>query len=197
MKLERLGDAALRWDIDEGADRGALLDALRRMKGVVDAVVTERHACVVLAPDAPFDPACLEAIAPLAEETRAVREHVVRVRYDGEDLAELAAKVGISPEEVARRHAAGAYTVSFVGFLPGWAYLRGLDPSISVPRRPIPRTRVPAFAVGIAAGYTGIYPFASPGGWNLVGTAVGFAPFDAERGAAFRAGDRVRFEAAP
>lgn len=193
MNLKRLGDTALRWEIDDAVDRRALGEALRAVPGVVDAIVTERHACVVLGPDETFDPSCLERLTMHATSTP--REHVIAIRYDGPDLAEIATRAGTTPEEVVRLHATPTYTVSMVGFLPGFAYLREVDPRIAVPRRSAPRTRVPAGAVGIAAGYTGIYPFASPGGWNLVGTAVDFSAFDSARGATLALGDHVRFEA--
>lgn len=92
-------------------------------------------------------------------------------------------------------HTGAVYEVAFVGFLPGFAYLRGLDPRLVLPRRAAPRTRVPALSVAVAGPYAGVYPFAAPGGWHLLGTAVDFAPFDAVTGAAMAAGDRVRFVA--
>jgi UPF0271 protein len=124
------------------------------------------------------------------------------VRYDGADLAEVASASGLSQAEVVAIHSGAEYEVSSVGFLPGFAYLRPLDPRLLLPRRATPRPRVPALSVAIAGPYTGIYPFASPGGWHLLGTAVGFAPFDARDGAVLSLGDRVRFvalgdEAAP
>ena len=85
------------------------------------------------------------------------------------------------------------YVVAAIGFLPGFAYLRGLDARLVVPRRAAPRTRVEALSVAIAGPYAGVYPFESPGGWNLLGTAVGFSPFDARAGAVLALGDRVRF----
>ena len=94
-------------------------------------------------------------------------------------------------------HAASTYVVATIGFLPGFAYLRGLDAHLVLPRRSSPRARVPALAVGIAGPYAGVYPFASPGGWHLLGTAVGFTPFDARRGATLALGDRVRFVPVP
>ena len=96
--------------------------------------------------------------------------------------------------EIVRAHAEATYEVAVVGFLPGFAYLRGLDPRLVVPRRATPRPRVPALSVAIAGPYTGIYPFASPGGWSLLGTVVGFVPFDGASGARLRLGDGVRFE---
>jgi UPF0271 protein len=189
--MNPLGDFAWRWEIGPDVDRAALSDALRRTPGVIDAVVTERHACVVVAPGTTFDPAAVGAGAAAA---RAPVEHLIRVRYDGADLPDIAARAGISTEEVVRLHAARTYTVALVGFLPGFAYLREVDPRIAVARRASPRARVPAGAVALAGFYTGVYPFASPGGWNLLGTAVGFVPFDPATGCALVLGDRVRFE---
>ena len=97
-------------------------------------------------------------------------EIVLDVHYDGPDLAPTAAELGLSAGELARRHAAGRYVVAFCGFAPGFAYLRGLDPALHVPRRPEPRTRVPAGSVAIAGEFTGVYPRSSPGGWRLLGT---------------------------
>lgn len=93
----------------------------------------------------------------------------IDVVYDGPDVAELAELAQLSVDEVVRLHHAGTYRVAFCGFSPGFGYLRGLDPRLHVPRRPIPRTSVPAGSVGIAAGYTCVYPSPSPGGWYLVG----------------------------
>jgi UPF0271 protein len=174
-----------------------VLEALRTLAGVQDAVVSERHALVVFDPaarPAGVEEAIERAISNGRGATPSVpREHRVGVRYDGADLDEVAALAGIGREEAAVLHAAGDYVVAAVGFLPGFAYLRGLDPRLAVTRRAVPRTRVPALSVAVAGPYSGVYPFASPGGWNIVGTAVGFVPFDARQGATFALGDRVRF----
>lgn len=94
----------------------------------------------------------------------------IPVRYDGEDLAEVARLCGLSIEEVIRRHGESEFTVAFCGFSPGFGYLVGGDPVLQVPRRSTPRTRVPAGSVAIAGIYCGVYPQASPGGWQLIGT---------------------------
>jgi KipI family sensor histidine kinase inhibitor len=94
----------------------------------------------------------------------------IRVAYDGADLAEVAERTGLPEDEVARRHAAGDYVVAFIGFAPGFAYLVGGDPALSVPRRETPRTKVPAGAVALAGEFTGIYPREAPGGWQLIGS---------------------------
>ncbi len=95
-----------------------------------------------------------------------------------------------------RRHTAVDYLVAFLGFTPGFPYLVGLDPALHVPRRATPRTRVPAGSVGLAGSQTGVYPTASPGGWQLIGRteAVLFDP-DRDPPALLAPGDRLRFVA--
>jgi KipI family sensor histidine kinase inhibitor len=93
----------------------------------------------------------------------------IPVHYTGEDLAEVAKMLGITREDVIRRHTGSEYTVAFTGFAPGFAYLSGGHPSFNVPRRSTPRTRIPAGAVGLAGAFSGVYPQASPGGWQIIG----------------------------
>lgn len=120
----------------------------------------------------------------------------IPVVYGGADLPEISRRIGMSPEEFARRHAAAEYRVAFLGFAPGFAYLAGLPAELRAARLASPRTRVPAGSVGIGGEYTGIYPSDSPGGWNLIGrSTVRFFEPDAEPPALLAAGDRVRFEA--
>jgi inhibitor of KinA len=85
------------------------------------------------------------------------------------DLPALAERHGCSPADIVERHTAPLYRVYFLGFLPGFAYLGGMDPSLATPRLPQPRPRVEEGSVGIAGAQTGVYPSASPGGWNLIG----------------------------
>jgi UPF0271 protein len=199
--VEPFGDAAWRVRLAEGMSGRGLLTALRAHPGVLDAVVTEQHALVTFDPAAP--PRGIEATieAAIAESPGDaaidVRDHRVSVRYDGEDLAAVAAAVGRTPREIAALHAGRPYVVAAIGFLPGFAYLRGLDPALVVPRRGSPRPRVAAGSVAVAGPYTGVYPFASPGGWNLLGRAVDFEPFDRVRGAHLSLGDRVTFVEVP
>ncbi len=130
-----------------------------------------------------------------AFDAGAVRTHVIRAIYDGPDLVEIAETLGLSPRQVAERHAGSSFVAELVGFLPGFAYLGGLDPTLALPRRPSPRPRVAAGTVAIAGPRSGIYPLTSPGGWNLVGRVVGFSAFDPARDppAAIAVGDRVQF----
>ncbi|MFO0762191.1 MAG: carboxyltransferase domain-containing protein [Byssovorax sp.] len=140
--------------------------------------------------------AALEGGAPLpASALREGREHVLPAVYDGPDLAGAAAALGLSIEALIEIHASTTYAVELLGFLPGFAYLGPLDPRLVLPRRPSPRPVVPAGSLAIAAGFTGVYPFASPGGWTLIGRMVGPPLFDPDRDppGLFAPGDRVRF----
>jgi len=194
--VEPFGDAAWRIARPAGVPGAALFAALRAWAGVVDVVVAERHVLVTFDPARPpADPApALAEAARLADAPAAARRHVVRVRYDGEDLAAVAAATGLTVAETIAAHAAADYEVTMIGFLPGFAYLGGLDERLVLPRRSAPRPRVPAGAVAIAGPYAGVYPLASPGGWHILGAAIDFRPFSAETGAVLAVGDRVRFE---
>jgi inhibitor of KinA len=112
----------------------------------------------------------------------------------GPDLDDVARFAGCTNEEVIARHSAVTYRVYLIGFVPGFAYMAEVDPRIAAPRRPTPRTAVPAGSVAIAAGQTGIYPDVTPGGWNIVGRTP-LRPFDATRPnpSLFKAGDLVHF----
>ncbi|MCP3098113.1 LamB/YcsF family protein [Myxococcus sp. K15C18031901] len=196
LRVEPLGEGALRLQLPQALERRLAREALRAVPHVLDAVITEEHACVYFDPAAPPEEPRL-ALAELLRapaSTAATPLVTLRVRYDGPDLDKVAERAGLTVDAVARLHAAREYTVRCVGFLPGFAYLGDVDPRIAVPRLPSPRVRVPALAVGIAGERTGIYPFTSPGGWNLIGTALDFTAFHPDRGAVLQLGDRVRFE---
>ncbi|MEM7186759.1 MAG: 5-oxoprolinase subunit PxpB [Bacteroidota bacterium] len=113
----------------------------------------------------------------------------------GWDLRELAASKGISIEEVVRRHTAPEYNVHFLGFLPGFPYLGGLDPSLATNRRSSPRPRIAKGSVGIGGSQTGVYPSESPGGWHIIGRTP-LELFDPHRDPStmINAGDRLKFE---
>lgn len=197
MTLQPLGDTAWRVDLPPEANHAEALRLLQAMPNVLDAVVTDHHAMVRFHPARPPEdprPVLTRAGHAAASESNL---HVIRVAYDGPDLDDVATHCGLSRDEVIARHAGREYAVQLVGFLPGFGYLGPLEPALAaVARRPSPRPRVPALSVAIAAGRTAVYPFASPGGWQLLGTAVDFTPFEPTRGATLRLGDRVRFEPA-
>jgi inhibitor of KinA len=127
----------------------------------------------------------------------ATREIEIPVCYAGEmapDLGEVARHCRLSPAEVVERHHGATYVVQAIGFAPGFPYLGGLPESLFTPRRSTPRLLVPAGSVAIGWMQTGIYPLATPGGWQLIGrTPVPlFRPQEAEP-ATLRVGDRVKF----
>lgn len=112
----------------------------------------------------------------------------------GEDLPDVAAHTGLPEDEVVARHSGKDYLIYMLGFLPGFAYLGGLDPSLATPRLTTPRQAIPAGSVGIGGEQTGIYPLKSPGGWRLIGTTP-VKPYDPARAEPilYSAGDRIRF----
>ncbi len=121
----------------------------------------------------------------------------VPTAYGGEfgpDIAFVAEHSGLSVEEVIRLHSGTLYTVYLLGFTPGFPYLGGLPAQLATPRLATPRQSVPAGSVGIAGPQTGIYPLATPGGWQLIGRTpvVLFDPFRTPP-ALLRPGNRVRF----
>lgn len=121
----------------------------------------------------------------------------IGVIYGGEagpDLAAVAERAGCTPADVVERHAARTYRVYMLGFVPGFAYMGRVDATIAMPRHRVPRERVPAGSVGIAGEQTGVYPVASPGGWQLIGR-TSTVLFDPTRSQAslLAPGDEVRF----
>jgi KipI family sensor histidine kinase inhibitor len=133
----------------------------------------------------------IRAARPIAPENP--RDVRLPVRYDGEDLADVAAATGLDVAEVTRRHAVPGYDVVTVGALPGQPFLGPGDPALRVSRRPNPRVALPAHTIAIAMHLTTVYPTSAPGGWNVVGTALQ-AIYDPHRPEPFllAAGDRVR-----
>lgn len=128
------------------------------------------------------------------------RLHRVSVHYGGpagQDIEWLAEQTGLSTEDIIDLHSSAVYTVEFLGFLPGFAYLSGLPKALHFPRRSNPRPRVPAGTLAIGAHYCAIYPWESPGGWHLLGHVeqVLFNPdqSDEQGQSLFRAGDTVQF----
>jgi KipI family sensor histidine kinase inhibitor len=189
MNILRAGDRAWLIEVDDNAAARRLARHLQG-RGFEDVVPGHRTVLVI----GDVDPAGLHDGHELHELEGAL--HEIPVTYDGPDVEEVAALTGIDADEVVTRHCAPIYTVAFLGFVPGFPYLVGGDPTLEVPRRSDPRVRVPAGSVAIAGPYSGIYPRESPGGWRLVGHTT-VEPFDAERRppALLAPGDRVRFVA--
>jgi KipI family sensor histidine kinase inhibitor len=203
VKVRVAGERGLLVEVEDLATVHRLHAALRELDppGVVELVPAYRTVLIVA------DPGQAEALDDLAArlpglelppaEAVAGETVDIPVRYDGEDLPEVAGLTGLEPEEVVRRHTAPEYTVAFLGFSPGFPYLVGLDPALQVPRRDTPRTSIPAGSVGLAGNQTGIYPTATPGGWQLIGRTE-VTLFDPARDppALLAPGTRLRFTVA-
>ncbi|MBV9989633.1 MAG: 5-oxoprolinase subunit PxpB [Chitinophagaceae bacterium] len=140
-----------------------------------------------------------QAIAACELKTTASRKVQIPVCYDpvfGPDLSFIADAHGLSVAETIALHLSRSYRVYLLGFLPGFAYMGSVDEKIATPRRSSPRVSVAAGSVGIAGEQTGIYPFESPGGWQLLGRTP-LRLFDAHRAqpALLQPGDEVQFYA--
>lgn len=141
-------------------------------------------------------------IETLIQKTIAITPPAARIVelpicYDGEfgpDLPEVAQHAGLSIADVIARHLQAEYLVAMLGFSPGFPYLRGLPAELATPRRTTPRVKIPAGSVGIAGTQTGIYPQATPGGWQLIGrTPVCLFALDQTPPTLLQPGDLVRF----
>jgi KipI family sensor histidine kinase inhibitor len=192
VRTRRCGETAFLIETEDVLGWYAALTA-RSLPGVVDLVPAARTVLVRHEPG--FDVSLLSDVTP-AEATVTGDSVTIPVRYDGEDLADVAKATGLSEEEVVTVHTGPEYTVAFTGFAPGFGYLTGLDERLRLPRRDSPRTRVPAGAVAVAGEFTGVYPRPSPGGWHLLGrtTAPLWDP-TREPPALLRPGTKVRFDA--
>lgn len=214
MTAAPLADSAVVIAVGNGLDPQVLprvLGAAAAVKccglpGIAEVVPAFGSVAVHLDPGVTSPDAGLcAALAEVAERGSRVdipleaREVEIPVCYggdDGPDLGLVAAHTGLSPEAVVAAHAGSGYVVQAIGFAPGFPYLSGLDEVLRVPRRATPRPLVPAGSVGIGGAQTGVYPLATPGGWNLIGRTPRRL-FDPTRSspALLRMGDRLRFRA--
>ncbi|RMQ49811.1 Urea amidolyase-related protein [Pseudomonas cichorii] len=176
----------------------ALFDSLQQepIVGVQEIIPAARTVLVHFRPSAISREALAARIA-VRNVHGTVREAgklvEIAVHYNGEDLADVARELDISVEEVIRRHTGSDYNVAFCGFAPGFAYLSG-GAEFVVPRRSTPRTRIPAGAVALAGGFSGVYPQASPGGWQIIGvTEAKMWDLQRDEPALLQPGYRVRF----
>ena len=220
-KVVPFGDAAVLLILDEVVDP-RLAARAQTIAAAVEAARADQpglgravpaHASVLV----PFDPLAIELEAaskivercardarrddPAGDDRRdevPMRQTLeIHVRYGGEngpDLDEVADVHELRPSDVVEIHADTMYTVLFLGFAPGFAYLGGLPTRLATPRRATPRPRVPAGSVGIAGEQTGVYPLAMPGGWQLIGRtdATLWDPTSSSP-ASLHPGDHVRF----
>jgi KipI family sensor histidine kinase inhibitor len=199
-------------------DRGVLVDcaslddvlavsaglSVRPPAGVIDIVPAARTVLVTVDPSVLPVSRLIDWVrgtpARAPESVGSVDPVEVEVEYAGEDLAEVARLLSCTERDVVERHTGTQWRVAFVGFAPGFGYLvadAGRGGELTVPRRSVPRTSVPAGAVGLAGEFTGVYPRSSPGGWQIIGhtETVLWDPAAGEP-ALFRPGLAVRFREA-
>lgn len=211
--LHALGDSAVTISIAETQGKDATrasVAAAERIRRAriphVEEVVPASTAVTVFydSLQQSYDQMCAEILRTLDsardQETPATepRRHSIPVRYDGPDIDAIAAATGLARESVIEIHSSRVYTVDILGFVPGFAYLSELDKRLELPRRDLPRPRVAAGSVAIAARLTGVYPFDTPGGWHILGT-TSLVMFDPrrERPSLLEPGDTVKFEPIP
>ncbi|SHL37833.1 sensor histidine kinase inhibitor, KipI family [Pseudonocardia thermophila] len=199
MDVRPCADAGLLFELATLDEVLALAAAVRNadLDGVVDVVPAARSLLLRTVPGTDLRglrKLVLDLPLDVAATRRAGGTVEIPVVYDGPDLGEVARQTGLTPEEVVAAHTGSEWTVGFGGFAPGFAYLAGGDPRLTVARRPIARTRVPAGSVGLAGEFSGIYPRESPGGWQLIGrTDVVLWDADRDPPALLQPGSRVRF----
>jgi KipI family sensor histidine kinase inhibitor len=172
------------------------------ISGLVETVPTMRSLMVVYDPmvtsRTTLEPAIEGMIAHGLASEGTGRDVTIPCCYDdpelAPDLADVAERTGKSTGQVIACHLASSFKVYVLGFMPGLAYVAGLDPSLVLPRRAQPRVRVPRSSVGIAMNMTTIYPFESPGGWHLIGrTPLWMFDQRREQPVFLAPGDRVSF----
>jgi KipI family sensor histidine kinase inhibitor len=209
VRYRPCGDTGLSIEFGDRIDRAindrvmALDDAVRAaaIDGVVETVPTYRSLLIH------YDPLRIGA-AELTARIDPLTHGQAKARHEGRswqiptcyqgphapDLAEVAARVGLTPAEVVSLHSGTPYHVYMIGFLPGFAYMGDVPAKLALPRRDTPRVKVPAGSVGIALAMTGVYSMESPGGWHLLGrTPIRLYDFAWPVPSLFRAGDTVKF----
>jgi inhibitor of KinA len=214
-RIVPMGDRALVVEFGDAADQAlsshiaAVAQHLREaaLAGVLDVVPTYTTLAVHYDPaavadgDSPYDTLAGQVETWLGTESAGstVQGRLIEIpvcyggRF-GEDLEALAGRHGLLPEEAVRLHSATRYYVHMLGFVPGFAYLGGLDERLATPRRDVPRAKVPAGSVAIGGGNTGIFPLETPGGWHLIGrTPLRLFTPGMEPPCLLNAGDSVHF----
>lgn len=213
MRVLPSGDCGVLVEVEDLSEVLALAARLRARPptGVIDLVPAARTVLLVLDPTVTTPAATATWLRALPDDVPGdvpagdlsgsghgptqPEVVVVPVVYDGEDLDDVGRLTGWGADGVVARHTGTTWTVAFSGFAPGFGYCVADDgPAWQVPRRSAPRTRVPAGAVALADAWTGVYPTASPGGWQLLGrTTAAVWDLDRDPPALLRPGVRVRF----
>ena len=202
MRFLPIGPRTLLAELADLDETLALFDALNAdpIPGLAEIIPAARTLMIRTAPGVLADAALAGQISarqpapgtpPAARASETVELPVI---YDGEDLADVARLMDLSIPEVIAAHQATTWQVAFCGFAPGFAYMTCDDPRFELPRRPSPRTRIPAGSVALAGRFCGVYPQETPGGWQLIGrTEVPMWDLTRDPPALLRPGVRCRF----
>lgn len=202
LDIRPAGDRALLVTPSDQALLTGLAAALRQgaPAGMVDVALAARTLLVTTTLDADrrvIETALAGALAASAAHVGAGPDATVveiPVRYDGADLEEAAGLLGMTRDELVSVHTGQVWQCAFIGFAPGFGYLRPTRTALEVPRRAQSRPAVPAGSVALADGFSAVYPRRTPGGWQLIGTTPATMwDLDREEPALVPAGRSVRF----
>ncbi len=210
-RVSRVGENALQFTFTVPGERAPSISVQTRLWQLVQLLETQRHALGLeeivpgmgnlLLQFATTERVVITEVLGLCQKTSDVlptgRNVDIPVSYGGKagpDLEDVARHCNMTCDELITQHSAGIYRVYCLGFQPGFAYLGGLDPALYMPRKITPRTSIPGGSVAIGGAQTGIYPSASPGGWQIIGT-TSLQLFDPTRSqpSLLMPGDTVRF----
>ena len=190
--------------LDKQRQCWALADVIKKMPEVIEVVIGMNTLSIftislALTELRNVEQALSELLNDMPSKTIEGKHVEIPVHYGGKygpDLAAMANDLNLSVEDVVNLHTEATYTVYFIGFQPGFPYLGGLSESLYFPRHAIPRTQVPAGSVGIGGEQTGVYPFESPGGWQLLGqTDTSLFDLTQDSPTLLNAGDTLKFTA--
>lgn len=170
MRCIPVGTDSLLVEVADVAEATALYaEARRRNTRAVDIVPAARTVLFAGVVDVARLVQDVEAWPRSKTSIGSGRRVEVPTKYDGRELDAVARLWNMTTREVVATHTSFEMVVAFCGFAPGFAYCTGLPDGLSVPRLDTPRTRVRVGSVGLAGEFTGVYPTASPGGWQLIG----------------------------
>ena len=198
---KRIADDVFEIETSSSEIAQALASRVRELNLAEDVVAGLKTVCVRVSPQRmeALQSAFSNLEIPVVESDQASEAVELLIRYGGEygpDLEHVRQGLGLSESAFIELHSGREHRVDMIGFTPGFSYLSGLPDHVEVPRRSVPRARVPGGAVGISGSYTGIYALAGPGGWPLIGQVqdVLFTP-DADQPFKLLPGHRVKFRA--
>tara|TARA_B100000809_G_C15104712_1_gene518289 strand:- start:534 stop:1265 length:732 start_codon:yes stop_codon:yes gene_type:complete len=210
LKYKQFGSRAILIEWPAKIDEKILKDILQfknqitsNKKGLIEECIIAYHSLTIVylkeIIDFSFEKKCLSSLYLEERSTSETTSFLwkIPVCYDmefGIDLEEMSSTLNLSISEIVDLHAQTIYTVYFIGFLPGFLYLGGLDRRLEIKRKPNPRLYVAKGSVAIGGSQTGIYPMDSAGGWNIIGkTPLTFFNLNSDNPCFAKPGDKIQF----